>query len=82
MMFTYRKLRDIMTERGLSFRRLRSDLRITPQVAGHLKNDRPVTIDKLALVCEYLGVSISDVVEVNVDLGNGLEVEDVALCSL
>lgn len=79
MMFTYRKLRDILAERGLSYRRLRRDLKITPQVAGHLKNDRPVTIDKLALVCEYLGVSISDVVEVNVDLGDGTGVEDRAL---
>ena len=66
-MFTYRKLRAIMEKRGLSFRRLRNDLGITPQLAGHLKNDRPVTIDKLALVCKYLDVSLDEVVEINVD---------------
>lgn len=55
-----------MEIRGISFRRLRNDLGITPQLAGNLKNDRPVTIDKLALICRYLDVPLEDVVEINV----------------
>lgn len=70
-MFTYHKLRVLLRERNISFRKLRADLHITPQLAGHLRNDRPVTIDKLAMVCRYLNVDLSDIVEINVKLADG-----------
>ena len=63
-MFTYNKLRSLLESRGISFRQLRSELGITPQVAGHLNNDRPVSIERLALICQYLDVPIEAVVEV------------------
>ncbi|MBO0602743.1 helix-turn-helix transcriptional regulator [Sporosarcina sp. E16_3] len=63
-MFTYAKLRSILDRRGISLRQLARDTGITSNCTGDLNNDRPVGIDKLAIVCQYLNVSIEEIVEV------------------
>lgn len=63
-MFTYSKLRILLNKRGISFRQLSRDTGIISNVTGHLNNDRPVSMDKLAIICRYLEVPIEDIVEV------------------
>lgn len=63
-MFTYAKLRSLLDRRGISMRQLSRDTGIISNVTGHLNNDRPVSMDKLAIVCRYLNVRIEDIVEV------------------
>lgn len=63
-MFTYAKLRAILDRRGISMRQLSRDTGIISNITGHLLNDRPVSMDKLAIICRYLGVRIEDIVEV------------------
>lgn len=63
-MFTYAKLRAILDNRGISFRQLSRDTGIISNITGHLNNDRPVAMDKLAVICRYLDVPIEAIVEV------------------
>lgn len=63
-MFTYAKLRTLLDHRGISMRQLSRDTGIISNITGHLLNDRPVSMDKLAIVCRYLNVRIEDIVEV------------------
>lgn len=66
-MFSYQKLRKLIDSRGISFRTLRTECGITSNVATDLNNDRPVTIDKLAIICRYLNVPIEEVVEITLE---------------
>lgn len=63
-MISYLKLRTLMDSRGISFRTLRAECGITSNCATDLNNDRPVSIEKLAIVCIYLDVPIEEVVEI------------------
>lgn len=63
-MFNYSKLRFLLNKRGISFRQLSRDTGIISNITGHLNNDRPVSMDKLAIICRYLEVPIEDIVEV------------------
>lgn len=66
-MFSYQGLRNILRERGISLRQLSRDTGITSNCASDLNNDRSVGIDKIAIVCRYLKVPISQVVEITLE---------------
>lgn len=63
-MISYQKLRNLLAARGISFRQLRAEVGITSNCATDLNNDRPVSIERLAVICVYLNVSIEEVVEI------------------
>ena len=63
-MISYQRLRSLLDSRGISFRTLRAECGITSNCATDLNNDRPVSIERLAVICVYLDVSIEEVVEI------------------
>lgn len=64
-MVNYKGLRNILAERGISFRQLARETGLTSNCTSALNNDRPVSIEKLAIICRYLNVHLSDIVDIN-----------------
>lgn len=63
-MFTYENLRRILNDRDISMRQLSQGAGISSNCTVSLNNDRPVSIDRLAIVCNYLDIRIEDAVTV------------------
>jgi len=62
-MITYEPLRELMKNRGLSFRDLRRDCGITSNVAKALNNDLPVRTDVLEALCKFFDVPIDSIIQ-------------------
>ncbi|ETT40927.1 hypothetical protein C162_26755 [Paenibacillus sp. FSL R7-269] len=60
---SYRPLRVRMAERNLSRKDLEAAVGINRNTVSRLYNDRSVSIDTLAVICEYLDCRVEDVVE-------------------
>lgn len=63
-MISYQPLRDVLSQRGISFRQLARDCNITSNATVALKNDKSVRLEVIIVICEYLNVPIEDVIKV------------------
>jgi len=63
IVFSYEPLRNILKNRGISFRALRKNYGLSKVVAANMNNDRPTTLDDVARMCYYLGLTPNDIVE-------------------
>ncbi len=70
MNFTYSKLDYLLDKKGLSYHSLFKKRVISDNASRNLQAGKPVTIDHLASICNYLHVSIDQVVDVVPDSDN------------
>lgn len=63
-MYTYRPLRELLKRRGMSIRTMRLGIGLSTNVSVAITSDKPITIDNIALICQYLDVPIEEVIEV------------------
>lgn len=64
MAITYEPLRRILSERNISYRQLRNDLGLHSRTTTRLRNDTGyVPLQTIDLLCEYLNVSIEEIIE-------------------
>lgn len=61
---SFKPLRKLLIDRGLTLTDLHREGLFGTSAIGSLKNDRPVSLDKIALICRHLDVPIEEVVEV------------------
>lgn len=63
-MFTFKPLRDYLDLKGLSIKRITSELGLSTNVGVALNNDRPVKLEHIASICLHLDLPIESVVEI------------------
>lgn len=61
-MISFEPLRQLLGERGISFRQLTRDCGISSNAAVALNNDHSVRLDVIVSICVYLAVPIEEVV--------------------
>ena len=62
-MIVYDKLRVILEERKMTWKLLSVEGGLSPNAPTKLANNRPVTVDTINKVCEYLKVQPGDIME-------------------
>lgn len=62
-MISYEKLRNLMTERGISSKQLSEMAGIDEGTAGKFKKDAMVRLDVIIAVCAALGCKIDDILD-------------------
>ena len=63
MSVSYRKLFELMEEKGLKKVDLRKTYKINPKTVDSLVNNRSVTVDTIMLLCEILDCQPGDLME-------------------
>ena len=63
MSVSYRKLIELMEEKGLKMVDLRKTYKINPKTVDSLVNNRSVTVDTIMLLCEILDCQPGDLME-------------------
>ena len=64
---SYAKLREILTERGITWEEIRAATGISPTVHAKINKNQYVSLKSMALIAAYLKVQIGDVVEIKYD---------------
>lgn len=63
-MISFQPLRDLLAERGISFRQLARECNITSNATVALNNDQPVRLEVLAEICAFLDVPIESILHI------------------
>ena len=63
MPVSYRKLFDLMNQKGIKKIDLRTKYKINPKTVDSLVNDRSVTVDTIINLCEILDCQPGDLME-------------------
>ena len=58
----YQKIKEIADSKGVSIRKIELDTRITPSSIYHWNEIKP-SVDKVAKVAKYLGVTVEELIE-------------------
>lgn len=61
---TYKSLRKVLVDRNMNMTDLRKAIGFSTGAGSSLNNDRPVSLDTIAKICQFLDVPIEQVVEV------------------
>lgn len=63
MSITYDPLRQLMREKGISYRQLRAELGLHSRITTRMKNDSGyVSLHTIDLLCEYFDVSVQEII--------------------
>ena len=60
---SYKKLFDLMAEKGIKKRELRETYNISPTIINRLNNNTNVAVDTIMYLCEILDCKPSDIME-------------------
>jgi len=64
MQITYKKLRKLLIDKGMSRGQLKQAAQVSSNVIAKLGKDEPVSIDSLVKICEALKVDFKDIIEI------------------
>ena len=73
MSISYRKLFELMNQRGIKKIDLRTKFKINPKTVDSLVNNRSVTVDTIMILCEILDCQPGDLMEYVKDDQNGVQ---------
>lgn len=73
MSISYRKLFELMNQRGIKKIDLRTKYKINPKTVDSLVNNRSVTVDTIMLLCEALDCQPGDLMEYVKDDQKGVQ---------
>ena len=62
-MISYKKLRLLLVDKEISWKKLIEGTGLSPEMAVKLRNDKSVSLYTLEKVCNFLDVGIEDVME-------------------
>ena len=61
---SYAKLRELLTERGITWEEIRAATGISPTVHAKINKNQYVSLKSMALIAHFLKVQIGDLVEI------------------